>query len=231
MGKYNTILWDVDQTLLDFKASEKYAILHCFSQFHRTADDETVALYSSINEGIWKRIEKGEIDKPEALKERFRLLFEKMGISGIDPGAFQEKYAEAIGSVYYIQDDSDTLIKSLKGVYRQYLVTNGISRTQRNKLGLSGLDRLVDGIFVSEELGAPKPQKAFFDACFSRIPDFCGERTIIVGDSLSSDILGGNNAGIAACWYNPSGLENLSEAVPDYEIKSLSEIIPLLERG
>lgn len=229
MGKYDTVLWDVDQTLLDFKASERYAVKHCFEHFHRTVKDEVVDLYSEINEEVWKRIERGEVDKKEALTGRFQALFERTGITGIEAAAFQKKYAEALGSVYYIQDDSYTLLESLKGKYRQYLVTNGVASTQRNKLKLAGFDRLVDDIFVSEEIGAPKPQKAYFEACFLKIQGFDRTRTIIVGDSLSSDILGGNRARIAACWYNPKGLENHSEALPDYEIKSLREIIPILE--
>lgn len=228
MERYHTVLWDVDQTLLDFKASERYAVRHCFESFHLTATEDILTLYSSINQSYWKRIEKGELNKKEALVGRFCTLFEQTGITGIEPSAFQERYADALGSVYYFQDHSYELVKSLKGKYRQYLVTNGISRTQRNKLKLSGLDLLVDGIFISEELGAPKPQKAYFDACFSRIPGFEKEKTILVGDSLSSDILGANQAGITSCWYNPDSLKNDSQAVADFEIKNLSEILPVL---
>lgn len=231
VGRFDTVLWDVDQTLLDFSRSESYAVRYCFEQFGLTATDETVRLYSEINTGFWKRIEKGEINKKEALEGRFHMLFEKAGIENIDAGAFQKLYAEALGSVYYFQDDSYELVKKLKGRYRQYLVTNGVTRTQRKKLELSGLDRLVEDIFVSEEIGAPKPQKEFFDKCFGRIPDFRRDSAIIVGDSLSSDMLGGKNAGITTCWYNPAGLENTSEVKVDYEIKNLNDIIPILENG
>lgn len=224
MEKFDTILWDVDQTLLDFKKSESYAIRFCFRKFGREAGDEAVAIYSAINENFWKRIEKGEINKKEALVERFRVLFDRIGEKGIDAEAFQKEYADALGSVYYYQDDSYELLKSLKGKYRQYLVTNGVTYTQMKKLRLSGLDKLVDGIFVSEQIGFPKPYKEFFERCFSMIPDFFREKTVIVGDSLSSDMQGGNNAGIATCWYNPAGFKNLSDVKIDYEIKNLKEI-------
>ncbi len=229
MGRFDTILWDVDQTLLDFKKSESYAVRFCFQKFGKEASDETVAVYSAINERFWKQIEKGEINKKEALVERFRTLFKEIGEEDIEALAFQKEYADALGSVYYFQDDSYELLKKLKEKYRQYLVTNGVTFTQMKKLRLSGLEKLVDGIFVSEQIGAPKPQKEFFERCFSKIPGFLRERTIIVGDSLSSDMKGGNNAGIATCWYNPAGLENHSDVSIDYEIRNLKEIWGILE--
>lgn len=228
MGRFNTILWDVDQTLLDFQRSESYAVRYCFEQFGLTASDEIVRLYSEINIGFWKRIERGEINKKEALEERFRSLFKCLGIKDIDAAEFQKLYAEALGSVYYFQDNSYELVKKLKGKYRQYFVTNGVSYTQRRKLALSGLDQLAEDIFVSEEIGAPKPQKEYFEKCFAKIPGFCKDNTIIVGDSLSSDMLGGSRMGIATCWYNPLGLENTTEVIIDYEIKDLNEILFIL---
>lgn len=227
--KFDIILWDVDQTLLDFKRSEKFAIMHCFELFQMTATDEIVELYSQINDRYWKQIEKGEIERKDALIGRFQTLFEILHINDVDPVAFQVQYADALGSVYYFLDHSYELVKRLKGKYRQYLVTNGITKTQTKKLQLSGLDKLVEGIFISEQMGAPKPQKAYFDKCFSLIPDFDAKRTILVGDSLTSDMLGGNNAGIMTCWYNPNGLENNSQAHVDYEIKNLNDILSILQ--
>lgn len=229
MGRFDTILWDVDQTLLDFKKSENYAIKHCFRKFGKEATDETVALYSGINEGFWKRIEKGEIDKKDALVQRFHQLFQQIGEEEMDALAFQQEYADALGSVYYYQDGSYELVKNLRGKYRQYLVTNGITITQMKKLRLSGFDQLADGIFISEQVGIPKPYKEFFEKCFSMIPGFAREKTVIVGDSLSSDMRGGNNAGIATCWYNPAGLKNLSDVKIDYEIRNLNEIYGILQ--
>lgn len=229
MGRFDTILWDVDQTLLDFKKSEDYAIRYCFRKFGREATGETVAIYSAINEGFWKRIEKGEINKKEALVQRFYQLFQQIGEEEMDAAAFQAEYADALGSVYYYQDDSYELLKSLRGKYRQYLVTNGVTYTQMKKLRLSGFDQLADGIFVSEQIGVPKPYKEFFEKCFSMIPGFCREKALIVGDSLSSDMQGGNNAGIATCWYNPAGFENSLDIKIDYEIKNLNEIWDVLQ--
>lgn len=120
------------------------------------------------------------------------------------------------------------LCRKLKGRVRQYAVTNGVSKTQRNKLRLSGLDKIFDDIFVSEEMGCPKPQIEYFEACFHKIPDFEKEKAVIIGDSLSSDMQGGNNAGIACCWYNPYGKENTAGLKIDYEITNLWEVEELL---
>ena len=229
MGKFDIILWDVDQTLLDFKKSESYAIRFCFRKFGKEASDETVSAYSSINENFWKQIEKGQINKKEALVERFRTLFRQIGEEDIEAEAFQKEYADALGSVYYFQDDSYNLLNQLKGKYRQYLVTNGVTYTQMKKLRLSGLDKLVDGIFVSEQLCVTKPHKEFFEQCFCAIPGFQREKALIVGDSLSSDMQGGNNAQISTCWYNPAGLENPFNIRIDYQIKDLNEIWNVLE--
>lgn len=231
MKRFDMILWDVDQTLLDFKRSEDYAVRYCFRLFGLEADDRIVKRYSEINEGYWRRIETGEIRKKEALSGRFQTLFGEIGATDVDAEEFQKEYAEALGSVYYFQDDSYELVKSLKGVCRQYLVTNGVNRTQRKKLQLSGLDKLVDGIFISEQIGVPKPQREYFEQCFAQIPGFRKESTIIVGDSLTSDMLGGNRAGIATCWYNPEGMENHSDVRIDYEIRNLNEIWRILGIG
>ena len=117
MAKFDTILWDVDQTLLDFKKSEDYAVRYCFRKFGKEASDETVAIYSRINEGFWKRIEKGEINRKDALVQRFEQLFQQIGEQDMDAGAFQKEYAEALGSVYYYLDDSYELVKKLRGKY------------------------------------------------------------------------------------------------------------------
>lgn len=230
MKKFHTILWDLDGTLLDFLKSEKYAITHCFQKFGLEISDEILARYSKINDGFWKKLELGEItNKQEVLVGRFRTLFEEYQITGVEPERFQEEYKDALGSVYYYQDDSFELCKRLKKDYKQYLVTNGILYTQEKKLKLSGFDKIMDGIFISEQLGVPKPNKKFFALCFAQIPEFNIEKTIIVGDSLSSDIKGGINSNIATCWYNPEKKKNETDIKADYEIDNLQQLVSILE--
>ncbi len=228
MKKYDIILWDVDQTLLDFKRSEDYALRQAFSQFGKTIDTEVVTLYSGINDSYWKRLEKGEITRQEVILLRFVSLFERLSITDIQPEAFAGVFQKWLGSVYFYKDDSYRLCLALKKDYRQYVVTNGVSWTQRNRLKLAGFDRLMDDIFISEEIGSDKPCKEFFDRCFEKIPDFNRDRTIIVGDSQTSDMLGGNRAKIACCWYNPEGIERSANVRVNYEIKNLWEIREVL---
>ncbi len=232
MKKYEIILWDVDQTLLDFTKSEDYALRAAFKKFGRTIDTKTVNLYAGINDSYWKRLERGEISKEEVLRGRFETLFERLQIDGISAEEFAPVYQKALGSVYYYRDDSYLLCCELRRNFRQYVVTNGVTWTQQNKLKLAGFDKVMDGIFISEMLGSPKPSLEFFEECFKQIPDFQKEKTIIIGDSLTSDMLGGNRAQIACCWYNPEGKklqeETQIELVVDYEIRNLWEIKDIL---
>lgn len=226
---YTTILWDIDNTLLDFNASEKYAFDTCLENAGLTPSDELLAAYSRINLSFWKMLERGEITRDELLAQRFVRFFDSMGITGVDTDLFKDTYQTLLGSTYYYLDDSLALCQRLHQTHRQYIVTNGVASTQRNKLALSGLDQYFDGCFISEELGCEKPSPAFFEKSFSRIANFRKEDAVIIGDSLTSDMRGGNNAGIACCWYNPHGLPAPADVRLDYIIKNLWEILPIID--
>lgn len=225
---YHTILWDVDQTLLDFEKSQDYALRFSFGQLKLKINEQIIRRYASINDAYWKRLELGEVTKRELLTGRFDTLFEELQITEISGQDIAPIYQEALGSVYYFMDDSLELCKKLKGKVRQYAVTNGVASTQRNKLELSGLADIMDGIFISEEIGYEKPDIRFFQACFRKIPDFQAEKTLIVGDSLTSDIKGGNLANIACCWYNRAHKPDTSGLRIDHEISNLWEVEGIL---
>ena len=225
---YQTILWDVDQTLLDFDKSQDYALRFCFQNLNLEINDEIVRIYASINDSYWKRLELGEVTKKELLTGRFDRLFEQLHIKTVTSADIAPMYQKALGSVYFYRDDSLNLCKKLQGKVRQYVVTNGVSSTQRNKLRLSGFDQIMDGIFISEEMNYAKPDIRFFEGCFKQINNFQKESTLIVGDSLTSDIKGGNQAGIACCWYNPAGHKNESGLKIDYESQNLWEVEEIL---
>ncbi len=241
MNHFTTLFWDVDGTLLDFLYSQHYALRKCFHSAGHGITEEMMQRYSAINDAYWKRLELGEISKNELLSGRFLTLFEEYGIRDIDVSAFLAEYQEALGSVYRYLDDSLTVCKSLQGHIRQYVVTNGVASTQLNKLKISGLAGTMDGIFISESLGAPKPHREFFERCFASLASEGGEtdpqNMLIVGDSLSSDIKGGIQAGIAACWYRPEGIlegnpqlqEQYGQYQPDYEISDLHQIYEVLD--
>ena len=229
MARFDTILWDVDGTLLDFAAAEEAAIRSLFADFGLgVCTDAMLARYSEINRNYWRALERGEMTKPEILTRRFEDFFAAEGLSGPSPAEFNAAYQTRLGDTIVYCDGSDKLVASLRGKVRQYAVSNGTVAAQTRKLARSGFDRLMDGIFLSERIGYEKPAKEFFDAVFREIGEERRAGSIIVGDSLTSDIAGANRAGIKSCWYNPRGAENGTNAKPDFEIKDLREILEIL---
>ena len=232
--RYDILLWDIDGTLMDFKKAEAMSLSQCLREIHIEPEQDMIEDYSRINLSYWKRLEKGELTKPEVLLGRFTEFLGKYDIK-TDVKEFLQHYEEGLGHFNFIQDDSLKLCQCLKEHgFRQYIVTNGTVDVQRMKLRETGLGRIVDGVFISDELGIPKPQKAFFEICFEEIfgekePDQNQRsRVLIIGDSLSSDIQGGINAGIDTCWYCNPGEDNL-EAIPvTYEINNLHQILDVI---
>lgn len=226
----STILWDVDGTLLDFIAAEKAAIKTLFGEFNLgQCSDEMIKRYSEINKTYWQRLERGEITKQEVLVGRFKEFFKAEGIDISVVEEFNSLYQLRLGDTIVYHDDSLEIIKSLQGRVRQYVVSNGTVEAQSKKLRLSGLGELVDGIFLSEHIGVEKPNIEFFDKVLEEIKPADRSSILIVGDSLTSDIQGGNNAGIVTCWYNPLGDKAPDKYRIDYEISDLHQIYEIIE--
>lgn len=229
MPRFDILLWDVDGTLLDFIAAEKAAVQTLFREFGLgECTDEMVERYSRINKEYWERLERGELSKPEILIRRFADFFASEGLDASKAPEFNEQYQVRLGDTVVFCDDSYELLSSLRGRVKQYAVSNGTVVAQTRKLRRSGFDRLLDGVFLSEELGYEKPATEFFDRVFTAIGGPDRERVLIVGDSLTSDITGGNRAGIRTCWYNPKGEPNLTAAHADYEIRDLHGILDII---
>lgn len=229
MPRFDILLWDVDGTLLDFIAAEKAAVQTLFREFGLgECTDEMVQRYSRINKEYWERLERGELSKPEILVRRFADFFASEGLDASKAPEFNEQYQVRLGDTVVFCDDSYELLSSLRGRVKQYAVSNGTVVAQTRKLRRSGFDRLLDGVFLSEELGYEKPATEFFDRVFAAIGEPDRERVLIVGDSLTSDITGGNRAGIRTCWYNPKGEPNLTAAHADYEIRDLHGILDII---
>lgn len=232
MKKYTTILWDLDQTLLNFDLSMEHALRAVFDQYGMPIDEEITARYDAINRSYWLRLESGELTKEQVTVGRFRTLFEELGITHVAPEQINADYQRELGNVYFYMDGAKELVTLLKEKgYRQYVVTNGVNSTQASKMKRSGLDRIMDGVFVSELMGYPKPRKEYFDACFAALPGVTREECILVGDSLTSDMRGAENAGVASCWFNPAGRAKDVEVRTDYEIRRLEELLAILEQS
>lgn len=240
MGRFEAILWDLDGTLLDFLYAQRQALTMCLESIGHEVTEELIHRYSEINDRYWKRFELGEVTKEQLLIGRFVSFFDEYQIRDADVHIFQKMYQENLGKVFRYLDDSLEICADLRGRIKQYIITNGTSSVQESKLRLSGFSELMDGIFISEQIGVPKPQKGFFDFCLSAMTRDGGEmdksRILIVGDSLTSDIKGGVLSGIPTCWYRPDDIfesdetarENYEKYRPNYEISHLSRIYAIL---
>lgn len=222
------LLFDLDDTILDFRTAERTSIRRTFEAFSIPADEAVLRRYSEINVGCWQRLERGTMTREEVLVGRFELLFRELGIAA-SARAVQDHYEALLESGHYFVPGAPELLEELYPRYELYLISNGNLRTQEGRLKSAGISPFFKGIFISEVIGVNKPAKAFFDACFTAIPGFRREDALIVGDSLSSDILGGINAGVRTCWFNPDGMPLSGSVRPDYEIHALGELPALLE--
>ena len=230
MANFKVILWDIDGTLLNFHMAEKAAIRSLFARFGLgTCTDEMLKRYSTINAGFWKKLEKGELTKPQILIGRFETFFREYGLNISCAPAFNEAYQLALGDTVCFNPGGLEAVKALKGKVKQYAVTNGTLVAQRKKLAASGLDALLDGVFISDVIGIEKPNIGYFQAVWKEIGNYSPDEVLIVGDSLTSDIKGGNNAGIKTCWFNPNRSPAPADLQIDYDIQELGEVLKICE--
>jgi 2-haloacid dehalogenase len=223
LKKYKTLFFDVDDTLLDFGAAEKSALQLLFEEQKIPLTPEIEAQYKEINQGLWKRFEAGELDRDEVVNTRFSILFNEYG-NKVDGTLLEKKYRSFLEQGHQLVSGAFALITELNSQFDLYIVTNGVSSTQDKRLRASGLYPLFKDIFISEDTGFQKPMKEFFDYVFERIPHFEVNQALIIGDSLSADILGGDMAGMDTCWFNPQMKPSSSTISPTYIIHKLEEL-------
>ncbi len=222
---YKYLLWDVDGTVLDFLDAEANAIKTLFGKYNLgVCTEDMLKRYSGINAKYWKMLERNEISKPEVLVGRFRDFFEEIGCDINCIEDFNRDYQLALGDTIEFCPNAKEMLLSQKGKYTIVAVTNGTKVAQDKKLHLSGLDKIFDYIFISEDVGAEKPNIEYFNYVFEKIGITDKSEVIIIGDSLTGDIQGGINAGIDTCWYNPHHKENTTSIMPTFEIDDLGKI-------
>lgn len=229
MKQYQYLLFDADNTLLDFSKAEALAFEETCKAAGIPFSESLYCTYSEINDGLWKKLERHEITL-EALKlERFRLLLVYLGREDLDTAAFlRDSYIEFLGKQSCIISGADTVCRTLSKEYRMFIVTNGISRIQRSRFGGSPLLPFFENVFVSEEMGVQKPDPAYFDRVIREIGDPDRSRYLVIGDSLTSDCDGAIAAGIDICRYNPKGLPDNGRNLT-YTVKTLEELLPILQ--
>lgn len=207
--KYKTLLFDADGTLMDFHKGEAEAIREAMLISGIEPTDSLVRSYSEINESLWKMLERGEIEKSVLLYRRFEIFCERFGFFA-DPRKMADDYIKALSTKGYMFDGAAELCERLSKDFSLYIVTNGVEFIQRGRFSRLSLEKYFKNIFISDTIGYEKPSVRFFERVAESIDGFDRESSVIIGDSLTSDILGGINYGIDTCWYNPH-----SKPVPD----------------
>lgn len=224
--KYNTLLFDVDDTLLDFKDAENQALRHLFEEVAIELTPEIEQTYKELNQKRWKEYEKGNMTSEEVVNGRFGELFAHFG-KEVDSPAMEQRYRSYLNQGHKRLGNSLEIIQDLAQKADLYVVTNGVAQTQFQRLTESKLLPYFKDIFVSETAGHQKPKTEFFDYAFARIPKFTKQETVIIGDSLTSDIQGGINAGIDTIWLHPEKM-NPTTIQPTFQIQTLEEIYEIL---
>lgn len=225
--KYEILFLDLDDTILDFHKAERVALGKTLAHFGLDSTDTVCARYSQINQAHWKMLERG--DHPgQVLVGRFEALFREFGLP-VDPARCARTYEGFLAVGHYFLPGAEAALEALSRKYRLFLASNGTTHVQAGRLDSAGIRPFFEGIFISQEIGANKPSPLYFERCFAKIPGFDPAKTLIVGDSLSSDILGGRNAGISTCWVNPAHAPKDPAIPADYEIESLAGLEALLE--
>lgn len=202
--KYGIILFDADGTLLDFLKSEDEAVREALAADGIEPTDGTVKLYSGINAELWKKLERREIEKKVLLYRRFELLYEALGTHG-NARLTAERYMNALATKGYMLAGAEDMLRALYGRVKMYIVTNGVEFIQRGRYARCGVEKYFEDIFISDVIGTEKPDVRYFEYVAAHIGELDKKRTLIVGDSLTSDMRGGINYGIDTCWYNPEG--------------------------
>lgn len=226
--KYKFIIFDADETLLDFSKAEEFAFKKTMGHFNRDYETEYhFNTYKEINKNIWGEFEKELITAEELKEERFRRLFHKMNMN-LDPKEVNIKYIDNLCQGCFILDGALELLNDLKGKFKLVLITNGLTTVQDARIRKSQIGEFFDAVVISEEVGVAKPNPGIFEFAFKKAGHNNKESALMVGDSLTSDIRGGVNFGIDTCWYNPKHLENTTEIKPVYEIHKLNQLKDIL---
>ena len=225
--RFDIVLLDADDTVYDFKQAEKTAVSLTFEEFGVTPTDEVVSLYSEINLSCWKALERGELDREELKSYRFQKLFEQIGAEPADYTAVNDSYLNNLSHQACLLPGALEFVQKLHEHCRIYMATNGLTIPQTGRFNRAAIRPYVDGIYISEQIGVSKPDKAYYDYILRdlEVTDKC--RVIMLGDSLTSDMLGGRNAGLTTCLFTNGG-ELPHSDLCDYEIKTYDEFFDIL---
>ncbi len=225
--RYTWLLFDADGTLLDYKAAETYALKTAVESFGYRISSDVRERYHRINSGYWAMLEKGEISSKELRVRRFETLAEELNWT-FDAADFSTLYLRELGCSGFMIEGARDMLERLPSHMTSVIITNGIKDVQYGRLNDAGIRDLFAEVIISEEAGEAKPSSVFFDYAFERMNFPEKDKMLVIGDSLTSDIAGGNGYGIDTCWFNPEGYKNTSEIKPTYEVRNWQGFFDIL---
>lgn len=220
------VLIDIDNTLLDFNESAKESIKMAFFDYDLPFCDNTFPTFKRINDGLWLKIEKGELDRTGLHKIRFNLVLKELGIE-FDGPTVEKRFLENLFNVACPIEGAKDILEYLSSKYQVYAASNAIYKQQINRLTKTGLIGYLKDLFISEKIGFQKPTKEFFDVCFSKMGNITAKETVMIGDSLTADINGGKDYGMTTVWYNHDRSKKNSDKA-DFKVERLKEIKNIL---
>ncbi|AME09956.1 MULTISPECIES: YjjG family noncanonical pyrimidine nucleotidase [Gemella] len=224
LTQYKYLLFDLDDTLLDFKKAERRAFKKLLLNHNIEYSDDLFEKYITINKSLWRKLELGELSSKDVTKGRFKRFFSLLN-KEVNDEKYDKEYRIYLAEGNQVFKGVPELLKKLAQTHKLYIATNGVAATQRTRFKNNKLDEYFDYIFISEELGYKKPDKEFFEKVFEIIGSKNKSEVLMIGDNLVSDILGGNNFGIDTCWINAEDIENITNIIPTYKIRSVMELI------
>jgi 2-haloacid dehalogenase len=225
--RYRWLLLDADGTLFDYDRAELDALCATFEDVELHFDPAWLEVYRQINAGLWWQFERGEVDQETIKTRRFERLGDELGVT-LEPVQFGRQYLAHLAEGTHLIEGAEEALQALHGKCGLVVLTNGLKEVQRPRLARSRIGRLLDRVIVSEEVGAAKPDGRIFEVAFEQMGQPSKREVLMVGDSLSSDIRGGNDFGIDTCWFNPDGRVP-DEDVSTYEISHLCELVSIVE--
>lgn len=227
MKNYKTLLFDLDGVIFDFKKAEEHSFIETFKKIGIEVDETLFKLYHQINDQLWKVFELGQVTKEEVTVGRFKQLFTCLKLD-YSYECFAETYQAGLAEGYFLIPHAKETLATLAKTYRLFAVTNGVSQTAFQRLRGTDTLQYFQDVFVSEDLKAQKPSMEYFNQVFNRIENFEPESTLLIGDSLTSDIQGANNAKLDSCWINTDQVPLTGSAIPTYEIPHIEDIFEIL---
>jgi len=228
MAKYKVLIFDADGTLFDFEKSEFYALKKSFEKFNLLFDEDIhLKYYKKLNFEIWSEFEDGRISAEELKRERFKRYNERFNFE-IDPVLFSDAYLGYLSDAAFLLDGAEELLTKLSTKFEMILLTNGLTKVQNKRFEKAKMRKFFKKIIISEEVGFKKPQKEIFELALNNIKYDNKNNILMIGDNLSSDILGGINFGVDTCWYNPQNKDGSNEIIPTFRATTFAELLEII---